>query len=37
MRYFLQVLRFADSQIFPGRIDFCAVYFSVNNWNRSFT
>jgi len=30
MRYFLQLLLFNDSQILPGRIDFCAVYFSVS-------
>ena len=31
MRYFMQLLLFTDSQILPGRIDFCAVYFSVSN------
>ena len=30
MRYFLQLLLFNDSQILPGWIDFCAVYFSVS-------
>ena len=37
MRYFLQLLLFSDTQILPSRIDFCTVYFSVNNCNRSFT
>jgi len=37
MRYFLQLLLFTDSLILPGGIDFCAVYFSVSYWNRSFT
>ena len=42
MRYFLQLLLFNDSQILPGRIDFCVVYFSVSLgieafWNRSVT
>ena len=37
IRYFLQLLLFTDSQILPCRTDFCAVYFPVNDWNRSFT
>jgi len=37
MRNFLQLLLITGSQILPGRIDIIAVYFSVSNWNRSFT
>ena len=37
MRNFLHSLLFTDSQILPCRTDFCAVYLSVNNWNRRLT